>query len=167
MSTKQQIKTNIDTQYASGLGMPISNVRGVLKNDTHSLLNNIYPNKINDTQATQNEITLTDDNTATFDVDIVKTGRVVTITGTFSSVGSTVAYIGEITRAEFAAKLQTAGTPARGMFGTGRDGSNQVWLMEVVNEAGTTYLKIIAPTSGLPFLAGKTINFAISYFTDL
>ncbi len=92
MGTKTDIQTKIATDLASGNTIPISDHRDVLTGSTDSILDNLYADNINDTNATTNVVT---ENAAnkTYSLNFVKQGRKVTVigfvrnnTGAFTSV---------------------------------------------------------------------------------
>lgn len=84
MSTKAEIEANIDAKLASGSGITATEHRAVLKDDLVSILNECYPDIVNDTHVTQN-VFLPDAAGVEYDLKIVKQGRLVFLSGTITN----------------------------------------------------------------------------------
>lgn len=79
MSTKTNIQNLINTNLADSSSITASEHRAV----ENSLLNELYPTPVYETQATTNTITAKNAtiNNLNYDISIVKQGRLVTISG--------------------------------------------------------------------------------------
>lgn len=104
MSTKTNIQNLINTNLADASSITASEHRSV----ENSLLNEVYPTPIYETQATTNTITAKNAtiNNLNYDISIVKQGRLVTITGilwnnTGSIIDDSENYFFEIINSEY------------------------------------------------------------------
>ena len=103
MATKSTIQTLINTNLADASNITASEHRAV----ENSLLNELYPTAIYETQATTNTITAKNPTIANlnYNISIVKQGRLVTISGILfnntSSIISDSEYFFEIINSEY------------------------------------------------------------------
>jgi hypothetical protein len=103
MATKSTIQTLINTNLADASNITASEHRAV----ENSLLNELYPTAIYETQATTNTITAKNTTITNLDyqISIVKQGRLVTITGILwnntSAIVSDTDYFFEIINTEY------------------------------------------------------------------
>lgn len=171
MSTKTQIQTLIDTVLASEGGISGADVRNVLKDSADSILENIYPTPLVDSDATETYLDLTnaDDPNATFSVTITKNGRWVDINGTYTTAVGNVNSLFEIktgTYPELEPPQETPQVlPGSCVCGSGIYlNSDTLEMLQVVNIAGTTRVQL---TNLRLMPALETLEFHIRYFTDL
>ena len=80
MSTKSELQSAIDTVLANGQTMPISQLRGLLKDNDVNLLDNIYADYGSDNETFQNFITLGLDGSYKYNLLWCKQGRKVYVT---------------------------------------------------------------------------------------
>lgn len=80
MSKKSELQSAIDTVLANGQTMPISKLRGLLKDDSVNLLDNVYCDYNSDNHGLQNFITLGVDGSCKYDLLWGKQGRKVYVT---------------------------------------------------------------------------------------
>ena len=135
MATKAEIQTQINT-IDDGGNNTAAEVRDVLGTNSSSLLENIYPDIISDTDASSTIIVA--NSNFSYDVDIVKIGRLVNIKGTATNIsGSTQnqgASVFSITNTTYLAESSVNN------LGTG--GSNEPIRLTVAGSPTTTFLQI-------------------------
>lgn len=149
MATKAQIQTIINDQLQSGQvgGITAVQHRDVLKDDSASILENIYSDMVTDSETTE---TVTTAN-ANFEYSIVisKVGRHVTITGFFVVVNnaSLASQIFEFSNAEY-----NANTDAN-YYGVAHSGTATIPI-----QARGAFLRVSRSV-----LAGEIYQFSITY----
>ena len=151
MSTKTQIQTLINTNLADGSSITAPEHREV----ENSLLNELYPTNIYETQSSN---TITTENTSNFgyQIHIIKQGRLVTITGSIINnnsfiVGNNIGnWFFEIVNSEF---FQNTSNPSAIGFVRGDRDTSYVELKN-----NKLYCNLIQ--------AFSTINFQLTYTTQ-
>ncbi|MCP4984847.1 MAG: hypothetical protein GY928_01920 [Colwellia sp.] len=153
MSTKAEAQTLIDTDLASD--QPITAVlhRNVLKDDEYSLLSNMYADEIIDTQITQTVFTPNQD--CSFDLNILKQGRKVTISGTITANEADVVNAIDIIDSNFEVGL------GKIYYGVGDWDITFRSGIYITNSSGTTTLKF-----NIPLPLGRIITFGFVYTTS-
>lgn len=157
MSTKAEIESNITTQMASGNSMPISDHRGVLKDDTDNILDNFYPDFQTDTQSSETFWDLTTPGSCDFNIQYAKQGSFVTITGVINNIASLINELATIQLSEF-----NCAASGEKQYGFGFNTINQqLILLEIQPEVGNSTIHVTPTLS-----PGDTINFSITYLTN-
>lgn len=101
MSTKQDIRSNIDTSLADGQRIPLSTNRNVLKNDSENLLDNLYPSYGTDTDLTQSVLQLSISGSCGFAINYSKQGRFFMMNGIIKRIQQQISKVGDIIVPEY------------------------------------------------------------------
>lgn len=157
MSNKSAIELVIDTDLASQKPITAINLRNAIKDDSSSLLNELYPSETNDTQATESILTLTTSLSANFDLTILKTGRKVTLSMTVTALTINISNLGTIIAGDLSAEL------GKTYFATGFvPSTSKAKQISIVNTSGQSIV-LISPSLKI----GETINFTLFYNTNV
>lgn len=160
MSTKAQIQSNIDTRMASGLDMPISTHRGVLKDDTHNILDNMYSDNNTDTQSSETFWTLDSPGSCNYTLTYTKQGRIVHVTGVLTDFTTDVNNLATLNISDYYS-AETGISQYGSGFVTG--GTDNIMLIEIEPGTGGSASKIkLKNTASI----GMTVNFSLSYLVE-
>ena len=156
MSTKALIATLIDTDLADTSDITAIEYRNVYKDDTDSILANIYGDDVSDSDSTETFFTLQSAGLASFSMFIIKQGREVTVNSSVLAI-SDVFRLGSFNAGEFT--IQSGGT----YYATGYNSisGSTAEGVEVRDVSGVTSIYF---TNTLQ--AGEQVVFSITYNTD-
>lgn len=154
MATKSEIQTLIDTDLASTSDITAAEHRNVLKDDGNSLLDEIYASVVTDDETTTNVFTA-DNANKEYNLNIVKQGRKVRVSGTINNDtgGVTAGFITwcDITTTEY----QQNSTIYR-FTGVSQTDASHITFTLGLNSLGVSD----------PLADGETVNIDFTYFTN-
>ena len=167
MGTKEEIRSKIDSDLSDNQNIPISTLRGLLKDDSINILDTIYGDVQTDTHLTQTFLQLVNENSCSFECQYVKQGRKVLVTGKIYDIQSTASQFANINISALYPKifLVETGMPYPYAYSVAytilADNSEeaQSFTLRYNATGGTIYVK---PT----LQPGKTVYFSLIYDTQ-
>lgn len=99
MSIKTEISSLIDTSFADASNITALEHRDALKDNIHSLLENLYPETQTDNEGSQSILNIGASN-FTFNIQVCKQGRLVHLSGFITNNDANTTSLGTITPAE-------------------------------------------------------------------